>query len=245
MCNVAKKPVVEGSRRGLEWATIAFVAGVLLNIDRVPSWTPIAALVFVAWRLMAASRSMRLPGTVLRSLLALVLVAGVVVRFHTLNGLSAGTALLLLMGSVKLLETRSQRDQFIMVAAAVFLLLAACLDRQTFVRAPLYLLHAWLCCAALAIVAYAPSNTSTATRVAFDNRAALVLAGRSLVFALPLALVLFVFFPRVPGAFWAIPRQDQALTGLGDTMSPGSISRLTESYDVAFRAHFDGPPPPP
>jgi transglutaminase-like putative cysteine protease len=242
---VAKRPVIEGSRRGLDWSAIAFVAGLLLSIDRVPVWTPIAALVLVAWRLMAASRPLRLPRTPLRSVLALALVAGVVVEFHTLNGLSAGTALLILMGAVKLLETRTQRDQFVVVGAAVFLLLAACLDRQTLLRAPLYLLHAWLCCAALAIVSYTPSTESTATRVGFNSRAAMVLAARSLVFALPLAIMLFVFFPRLPGAFWAIPRSDQALTGLGDTMSPGSISELTTSYDVAFRAHFDGAPPPP
>ena len=242
---MAKPPVIEGSRGGLDWSALALVAGVLLNIDRVPSWTALAALLFVAWRLLAASRSLRLPGTVLRSLLALALVAGVFIRFHTLNGLTAGTALLILMGGVKLLETRTQRDQFIVVGAAVFLLLAACLDRQSLVRAPLYLLHAWLCCAALAIVSYTPNTASTATRVGFGNRAAMVLAGRSLLFALPLAIMLFVFFPRLPGAFWAIPRSDEALTGLGDSMSPGSISSLTQSYDVVFRAHFDGPPPRP
>jgi protein-glutamine gamma-glutamyltransferase len=242
---VAKKPGVEGSRRGLEWATVAFVGGSLLNIDRVPSWVPLAALLFVIWRLLAASRSLPLPGTVTRGLLALILVAGTVVRFHTLNGLSAGTALLLLMGAVKILETRTQRDQFIVVGAAVFLLLAACLDRQSLMRAPLYLLQAWLCCAALAVVARVPGNSPNATRVPFDNRAALLLAARSLLLALPLAALLFVFFPRLPGAFWAIPRPDEALTGLGDSMSPGSISRLTSSYEVAFRAHFDGPPPPP
>jgi transglutaminase-like putative cysteine protease len=71
------------------------------------------------------------------------------------------------------------------------------------------------------------------------------LAARTLLFALPLAIMLFVFFPRLPGAFWAIPRTDQAITGLGDTMSPGSISQLTSSYEVAFRAHFEGAPPPP
>src|SRR5712672_4322338 len=178
MSSVAKIRPPEGSRRGLAWAMGAFAAGVLLNADRVPSWVPVAALIFVVWRLMAASRPLRLPGTFTRSLLAVLLVAGVVLRFHTLNGLSAGTALLILMGSVKLLETRAQRDQFIVIAAAVFLLLAACLDRQGLVRAPLYLLHAWLCCAALAVVAYAP--TASPAAAGFDDRAAMLLAGRSL-----------------------------------------------------------------
>jgi transglutaminase-like putative cysteine protease len=245
MRGVAKKTQPpEGSRRGLVWATGAFGGGVLLNVDRVPSWVPVAALIFIVWRLAAASRRLRLPGVIIRSILALLLVASVALRFHTLNGLSAGTALLILMGSVKLLETRAQRDQFVVVAGAMFLLLAACLDRQGLVHAPLYMLHAWLCCAALAVVAYAPTAVSSAIP-AFDNRAAMLLAGRSLAFALPLALMLFVFFPRLPGAFWAIPRSDQAVTGLSDSMSPGSISELTASYDVAFRAHFDGPPPPP
>src|SRR3569832_964870 len=89
-----KRPWVDGSRRGLEWASVAFVAGLLLNVARIPVWTPIAALVFVVWRLMAASRAFKLPSTPLRSVLALALVAGVLARFHTLNGLSAGTALL-------------------------------------------------------------------------------------------------------------------------------------------------------
>src|SRR6266403_1638381 len=149
MRGVAKKQPPEGSRRGLVWATGAFAAGALLNVDRVPSWVPVAALLFVVWRLMAATRSLRLPGVIVRSLLALLLVSGAMLR-----------------------------------------------------------------------------------------------AGRSLLFALPLAVMLFVFFPRLPGAFWAIPRSDEALTGLGDTMSPGSISQLTASYEVAFRAQFDGAPPP-
>ena len=223
------------SRRPLFWTCAVFAGGVLLNADRVPPWAAAVALLLIAWRLLSAYRGGGYPGVAARALLALALVAIVLVRFHTLNGLAAGTTLLLLMGGLKLLETRAARDQFVMVGAGLFLLLAACLDRQELVRAPLYGLQAWLCCGALAVIA------APATSV----RAALGLAGRALLFAVPLALLLFVFFPRLPGAFWAIPRSDLALSGLSDTMTPGSIGQLATSYDPAFRVQFAGPAPPP
>ena len=220
--------------RSLAWACAAFAGGVLLNLDRVPPWTAATALLLIASRLTAERSGARLPGTLARALLALGVVAVVLWRFHTLNGLAAGTALLMLMSALKLLETRARRDEFVMVGAGLFLLLAACLDRQSLVRVPLYALQVWLCCSALAVVASAGC----------EGRAALRLAGRSLLFALPLAVLLFVFFPRLPGAFWAIPRGGQALTGLSDTMSPGSIVKLVASYDPAFRVQFAGRAPP-
>jgi transglutaminase-like putative cysteine protease len=240
--------------RPLAWASVALASGVLLHVDRVPPWVPAVAIAFILWRLAAAVRPIGLPGAAVRTFLALVLVGAVFARFHTLNGLAAGTALLLLMSAIKLLETRKRRDQYIVVGGSLFLLLAACLDRQSLVRTTLYLLQTWLSCSALAVIAYTPErNTGSPSSGAalesgaggFDNRAAMRLAGRALLYATPLAVVLFVFFPRLPGSFWALPRSDEAQTGLSDTMSPGSISQLTSSYDIAFRVKFDGAPPPP
>ena len=70
------------------------------------------------------------PALALRALLALALVVLVLARFRTLNGLAAGTTLLILMAGLKLLETRTRRDYFVLVGTGLFLLLAACLDRQ-------------------------------------------------------------------------------------------------------------------
>lgn len=220
--------------RPLVWVCAAFAGAVLLHADRLPAWACVAALALVIWRLVSARGAAWYPGIASRTLLALALVAVVLARFHTLNGLAAGTTLLLLMAALKLLETRGARDQMVMVGAALFLLLAACLDRQDLWRTPLYALEVWLCCAALAVIGY-PQFTATA---------ALRLAGRALLLALPLALLLFVFFPRLAGAFWAIPRGEEAQTGLSDSMSPGSILKLTANYDPAFRAQFFGPVPP-
>ncbi|MEO0996855.1 MAG: DUF3488 and transglutaminase-like domain-containing protein, partial [Pseudomonadota bacterium] len=60
-----------------------------------------------------------------------------------------------------------------------------------------------------------------------------------------LLLVFWVLFPRVPGPFWAVPKeQSAAVTGISDTISPGDISQLSESDAVAFRVRFDGASPP-
>jgi protein-glutamine gamma-glutamyltransferase len=231
----------------LIWTALALGGGVLLHADRAPLWATAVAIVFIAWRLVAGRGVVRLPGKLARALIAFALVGAVLANYHTLNGLTPGTALLVLMAAVKLLETHSRRDQYIVVGGVLFLLLAACLDRQNLLRTPFYLAEVWVCCAAFAVIGYTPDRRGAASvSVApFDNRAAVLLAGRALLYAIPLAVVLFMFFPRLPGAFWSLPRSGEAETGLGDTMSPGSISQLTSSYDIAFRVVFDGRPPPP
>ncbi|EIW90009.1 transglutaminase [Alishewanella agri BL06] len=60
--------------------------------------------------------------------------------------------------------------------------------------------------------------------------------------ALPLWLGLFLLFPRLP-PLWQMPNQQQAVTGLGNELDPGSIEQLVQSDATAFRVSFDGAPP--
>jgi transglutaminase-like putative cysteine protease len=217
-----------------------------LHAVQVPAWITLTGLGLIGWRLAALLGAVRLPGGIVRIALGLALVAAVFAQFHTLNGLVPGTAMLMLMATIKLLETRSQRDQYVVIGGALFLLLAACLYAQALVWVPLYGAQALLCCAALAVVAYAPgSDAGRSPAPGLRTREVIVLAGRTLLFAIPLAIPLFLFFPRLPGHFWALTSGDEAITGLGDTLTPGGITRLTASYAVAFRARFDGRLPPP
>src|SRR5205823_11047542 len=62
---------------------------------------------------------------------------------------------------------------------------------------------------------------------------------------LPIALLLFVMFPRLTGPLWGLPADRSARTGLSDTMTPGMFTELTLSDEVAFRVDFEGPAPPP
>ena len=218
------------------WSTAAFAAAALLNVDRIPFWATAVLIACAAWQLSVAAHKLpALPRSV-QLILTFLLVTCVFATFRTLNGLAAGTVLLVVMGSIKLIETRGRRDRYIVIGSALFLLLAACLDRQSLARLPLYLGTSMLACTALVVSAYGGAG--------LEVRVAGKLAARSLLLALPLALVFFLFFPRLPGGFWALPANDEAVTGLGDSMSPGSITQLIASYDPAFRARFTGVIPP-
>jgi len=69
-------------------------------------------------------------------------------------------------------------------------------------------------------------------------------AGILLTQSVPLMVVLFVLFPRVPGPLWGLPQDTfSGVSGLSDTMTPGSLSKLTLSDVVAFRVKFESPIP--
>lgn len=222
-------------------ATFTFIGGLLLVAAGTPLWCVAIAGAAAAWRLSLAFRGAPRPkpGKGVRVVVAVftvIFVGAVLLSFRTLNGLGAGTALLVLMGALKLIESRTRRDDGIVIGVALFLLLAAALADQSLWRLPLYLLHLWGVLAAMAVVAHAGTALTT--------RAAMRLAARALAMALPLAALAFMFFPRFTGQFWTLGRAAQATTGLTDQMAPGSIGSLAVEYDPAFRVYFEDRMPP-
>ena len=218
-------------------ALAAYAGSVLLNAHHIAWWSLALALLTVLWRWRAAWQTHQLPSRLRRVLLVVVLTAAVVLSFRRLSGIGAGATLLVAMIAAKLVESRTSRDWYIVVGSALFLLCAACLDRQELWRLPLYAAELWLLLSAVHALGSA-GHTDGAWPMARHTL-------RNLAYALPLAVLLFLFFPRLPGGFWGLPRESQAITGLGDELSPGSISQLSESDEVALRVRFDGPLPPP
>jgi len=213
----------------------ALLVSAALNGQHLAWWCLPLLLLAGALHFRATMHGQALPGRLARLGLALILTAGVLASFRTLNGLAAGATLLAAMTAAKLFEARAIRDWYVIVGATLFLLLAACLDRQQLWRLPLYALSLWLSVATL---------RSLGGGAAVSAPTLLRESARQLLYALPLAIVFFLFFPRLPGAFWSLSSDDSAITGLADQMSPGSIAELTESDEPALRARFVGELPP-
>ena len=224
-------------RQRLGWSLLGLTAMTAPHALHLKPWIMLAAVALAAWRLLGAWRGWRLPGRYARYGLALLAFAGVLLSFRTLNGPEAGAALLLLLAMLKLMEARGLRDYFLLMVVAYFLGIANFLYDQTIPLA-LYMLPAvFLTTAALLNVAHPDPERSF--KVSLRGTARLMLP------TLPVALVLFLLFPRVSGPLWGIATQKrEGVTGLSTSMSPGDLSQLAQSDEVAFHVHFDGNAPP-
>ena len=221
----------------LLWVLGALGLALIPHVANVPLWIVLFAAVTAVWRVSAQVRHWRLPPTWLRILIVVLAVLSILAGYRTLNGLEAGTALLVLMAAIKLLETRDRRDLTVLLFIAYVLLFAAFLYDQSLLRLPYMLVTVWLLTATLM------RTHQTTTRM--PMRESMRLTAKMLLLAIPVAVAFFLLFPRLPGQFWALPARAGATSGINDEISPGDVSELSLSSAIAFRVAFTGSPPPP
>jgi transglutaminase-like putative cysteine protease len=201
-----------------------------------PLWVTGVSIALLIWRSWITFRGNRMPPRWLLLPIAVLAMAGVYVTFKTFFGRDAGVAMLVLLLTFKLLEMRANRDLFVVVFLNFFLMLTNFFYSQGIGTAALTV-------AAVIVMLTAQSSFQyTGAMPSFGKR----LKSGALIFALaaPLTIALFVLFPRIQGPLWGMPSDANAgRTGLSDTMSPGNISKLAQSNDVAFRVRFIDPVP--
>jgi hypothetical protein len=164
--------------------------------------------------------------------------AGIYLTYGTLFGRDAGVALLVVMLTLKLLEMASLRDAMIVIFLSYFVVLTNFLYSQTIPTAALMLLGVWVITGTMIGLQWRPG--------ALRYQDTLRLSGVMLAQATPVMLILFLLFPRVQGPLWGLPRDAFAgISGLSDSMSPGTLSRLSLTDAVAFRVQFRGEMPKP
>ena len=194
----------------------AFIIVVLPHAFHISIWIIVAALFCVAWRwLIFLGRRNFLTfwqkaALVIASGIAIVLSEGVQQNIET------WAALLIISFALKLLEMKTQRDAYVVIFIAYFVIAIEFLFNKS-MGIVLYEL-----CALILVTAATVGMNQFHTRVKVSE--SLKVSGKILVQAIPLMVVLFVLFPRI-GPLWAIPNPSQhARTGLGSEMTPGDIS---------------------
>ncbi len=224
--------------RNMLWLLAALLLVAAPHAERLPWWITGLVVVLMAWRIYLLShRSLPLPRKWLLLLVVASATAGIYLHYRTIFGRDPGVTLLIIMLALKTLETRTTRDGILLIFLYYFLIITNFFFSQTILTAIYMLGCVWFITAGMLGLHYTRHP---------GFRTQLRASGALLAQAAPLMLVLFLFFPRVQGPLWGLPQDAYAgISGLSDTMAPGSLSNLSLSDAVAFRVGFTSSPPPP
>jgi transglutaminase-like putative cysteine protease len=208
------------------------------HAQHLPVWIPAFGATVLLARFYLGYRRKPLPNRWLLLAAALAAVAGVALSYRTLYGRDVSVALLTVMAALKLMEMSKPRDTMVVVLLAYFLVITNFFYSQSIPTALYMLVIVWLITATMISLQHqaGPPRPAAVLR----HAASLIAQGT------PIMLALFLLFPRVQGPLWGLPQVNYgAKSGLSDVMSPGDVSALSLSDDVAFRVLFEIPPEKP
>ena len=209
---------------------LAFLAYVLVPyVGEISLWLLLCFVIIAVWRILILRLGWYQPGSSARAIMALLMFIIVYKTHGGFFGRDAGIALLIVMVSLKLLELNGQRDAVIATLLGFIIILGNFLYSQSLLLAIYSFIGVVIGFACLYRANYDES-------VLISDR--LRLSAQLIVISLPLMLVLYFLFPRLPGGLFGLPGASSGTTGLSEDMSPGSINSLSQSDKPAFHVAF-------
>jgi len=210
----------------------AFVLTLVPHAARFPVWLSVILGGAMLLRCLIEVHRLPLPSTIFCSIMAVVLAGVIFVEYGNIMGQDPGTAFTAGLLAIKFYELRSPRDVALIIFSCFFVVMSALLYDQ-FLELFIYcLIMMWVLTALLLRVHAGDLQQDYLIRM---------LGHSGIIFlqALPLALVLFFFFPRYTGNLSF--SLDEAKIGVTDTVTPGSIAKLSRDGSIAMYVRFIPP----
>jgi transglutaminase-like putative cysteine protease len=202
----------------------------LPHVMHLPYWATVYILMicFFGWM---TKKQKKLPGKTIRLALVFIAIIGLANSYGTVLGRDAGVSMLVIMLSLKLLEIKSKRDEIVFIFIGYFLVITNFLFSQSILMGTyMFAVVIWNTTVLILL-----NRVGHNVRIIPSLKTSAIMLGQ----AIPLMLVLFILFPRIPGPLWSLPKDAHSgVTGLSDSMTPGNISNLIRSDKVAFRVSF-------
>jgi len=216
---------------------LAFLLAVAGHLPHLPPWPTALALALLAWRHYLDRRKKPLPGQGPRLAVAIAACVGVYLQFGFLMGRDPGVSALVVLAAVKLLEVRRSRDFHLMGYLCYFL------------TAALFLFDQGLPVLFFSLVQLVAINAAFLRLYAGSSRETRPLRGAAglLLVSIPVAALLFILFPRLPGPLWGLGGSggNSGVSGFTGTLEPGRVARMVESQRPVLRMKIrDGSMPP-
>jgi transglutaminase-like putative cysteine protease len=224
------------------WAFASLILALIPHAGRFSVWLLVCFAALATWRILGEYQLLPLPTRqhlllwILKQLLAVAAFVAIYVSYEGQLGRDAGVALLTALLGLKMLELNRERDFYVIMFLAYFLVVTNFFYSQTLATAAFMLL--------IVVIVTAGLISFNAAAGALSVRRCLQLSAGYIAQAIPLMAVGFFLFPRIPGPLWGVEQASRtAVTGLSNEMSIGHITELGVSDEIAFRVAFEGAVP--
>lgn len=220
------------SHKGLMYLFASVAFALLLHSEFLPVWVLGLAAVIMVWRYIIFTGKVKKANGMTKSILVCLGFYGVYYSYGIALSIESAVTLLVASLSLKPLEVQTKRDSYVLL----FLCILVQGQHFLFEQGPLaYLLVLMSLFVTLISLVFINQSARSNSHVSVSIKLFL--------FSLPLTLFLFFVLPRL-GPLWSINMSTKAgVIGLSDSMSPGDVSELGRSDELAFRVKFIGDVP--
>ena len=219
---------------------IALFIAMLPHLYTVSLMISSSCIIFLSWFFLHSIGIIRLPNKTLIFFFLLLSIIVLILNYGLHFSQKTSISLLCLMASLKCLEIKNELDRrniFLILFLAYFILVTHFLYSQDILLLFFNLIN--IVFISILLIAF-----NRKPQAGLSIKANINLLTQLFLKSLPFAIILFLFFPRIPGPLWSLPDDGvTGSTGLSDTMFPGSVSELSDSNEIAFRVDFNNSPP--
>jgi transglutaminase-like putative cysteine protease len=213
----------------------ALIVSILPHVNRLPLWIILWCAGMWGYTLLSFRYKWPWPKKSIRLVLSAIGIVGLLLTFTSRHGQGVYLGLLAVMAALKPFEISSHRDRMITLFLAYFIVITSLFQSESL---------------SITLYMFISVGITTAALIRINDpygrfKANLKLSGLIMAQAIPLMILLFILFPRIQGSLFGLSLSQTGKSGFSDRLNPGSVASLAKNDEVAFRAEFDGPMPPP
>ncbi|MFT5297003.1 MAG: transglutaminase-like putative cysteine protease [Colwellia sp.] len=198
-----------------------------LLINELSSWMIAIIALCLCWRILVFVKPTQKPHRIILLLIACSGSLAIAITGKELGVLLSMLHLLCFAYALKSLEMNSRKDFYQIILLGIFILASVLIFSQSLLIS-LFVFCLLLLNLSILLTYFYPTRNMTK---------ALIQTAKMVLQSIPLAIVLFIFFPRL-APFWEVPSSKSAQTGLSESVTLGGIAKLARSSALAFRVKF-------
>jgi len=224
-------PLHEPDRSTLLQLSAIIALAMIMHFSIAKTFVGVFALAIFAIKVSIIWQNKPAPPRWVMTILTVASLAMILLLYGGWNGQTAGISFLVLLVALKFMESRSLRDYYVVCLILYFLAASSFLFNSSILSIAIVLLYS------IAITAIL-FKISTPTPIKWQS--AIASSASIIIKAVPLAVFLFFFFPRIQADFGFFPSQDEQRNQLDNRLIAGEMAASAFNSELAFRVTFEG-----